>query len=137
MVLLVYNGTMEILKEITIWDCGYNVPNNTYLLNKVGKLVAYIKAGDTVINELKTPLEFSKSRRKFIKIQHDGLSKLITDDKHNTKRIIPKNIKLYNVASKDKNYIVEVSDSLHFSCNCTGFGFRRKCKHVDAVKDSL
>ena len=129
---------MEIIKEITVWDCEYNVPNNTYLLNNKGKLIAYIKEGDTIINQLKTPLEFSKSRRKFIKIQHDGLSKLIKDEtKDNTKRIIPKNVQLFNVNSNDKNYTVEVTDNRYFSCSCVGFGYRGKCKHVDAVKESL
>ena len=129
---------MEIIKEITVWDCDYNVPNNTYLLNNKGKLIAYIKEGEDSINQLKTPLEFSKSRRKFIKIQHDGLSKLIKDEKKdNTKRIIPKNVQLFNVNSNDKDYTVEVTDNRYFSCTCIGFGYRNKCKHVEAVKDSL
>jgi predicted metal-dependent RNase len=129
---------MEIIKEITVWDCEYNVPNNTYLLNNKGKLIAYIKEGDSVINQLKTPLEFSKSRRKFIKIQHDGLSKLIKDEKKdNTKRIIPKNVQLFNVNSNDRDYTVEVTDNRYFSCTCIGFGYRNKCKHVEAVKESL
>jgi predicted metal-dependent RNase len=134
----VYNGGMEIIKEITVWDCEYNVPNNTYLLNNKGKLIAYIKDGDSIINQLKTPLEFSKSRRKFIKIQHDGLSKLIKEEKKdNTKRIIPKNVQLFNVNSNDRDYTVEVTDNRYFSCTCIGFGYRNKCKHVEAVKESL
>jgi len=129
---------MEIIKEITVWDCEYNVPNNTYLLNNKGKLIAYIKDGDSIINQLKTPLEFSKSRRKFIKIQHDGLSKLIKEEKKdNTKRIIPKNVQLFNVNSNDRDYTVEVTDNRYFSCTCIGFGYRNKCKHVEAVKESL
>ena len=129
---------MEIIKEITVWDCEYNVPNNTYLLNNKGKLIAYIKEGDSIINQLKTPLEFSKSRRKFIKIQHDGLSKLIKEEKQdNTKRIIPKNVQLFNVNSNDRDYTVEVTDNRYFSCTCIGFGYRNKCKHVEAVKESL
>ena len=129
---------MEIIKEITVWDCEYKVPNNTYLLNNKGKLVAYIKEGDSVINQLKSPLEFSKSRRKFIKIQHDGLSKLIKDEKKdNTKRIIPKNVQLFNVNSNDRDYTVEVTDNRYFSCTCISFGYRQRCKHIEAVKESL
>ena len=40
---------MEIIQEITVWDCEYKVPNNTYLLNNKGKLIAYIKEGDDII----------------------------------------------------------------------------------------
>ena len=92
----------------------------------------------SIINQLKTPLEFSKSRRKFIKIQHDGLSKLIKEEKQdNVKRIIPKNVQLFNVNSNDRDYTVEVTDNRYFSCTCIGFGYRNKCKHVEAVKESL
>ena len=129
---------MEIIQEITVWDCEYKVPNNTYLLNKAGKLIAYIKEGEDIINQLKTPMVFDKARRKFIKIQHNGLSKLIKDEKQdNTKRIIPKNVQLFNVNSNDRDYTVEVTDNRYFSCTCIGFGYRGKCKHVEAVKDSL
>jgi hypothetical protein len=129
---------MEIIQEITVWDCDYKVPNNIYLLNKTGKLIAYIKEGGDIINQLKTPMAFDKARRKFIKIQHNGLSELIKDEKQdNTKRIIPKNVQLFNVNSNDRDYTVEVTDNRYFSCTCIGFGYRGKCKHVEAVKDSL
>ena len=129
---------MEIIQEITVWNCEYKVPNNIYLLNKAGKLIAYIKEGEDIINQLKNPMTFDKARRKFIKIQHDGLSKLIKDEKQdNTKRIIPKNVQLFNVNSNDRDYTVEVTDNRYFSCTCIGFGYRGKCKHVEAVKDSL
>ena len=129
---------MEIIKEITAWNCDYNVPNNIYLLNGSGKLIAYIKEGEDIINQLKNPMYFDKARRKFIKIKHEGLSKLIKDEKKdNTKRIKSDNVRLFNVKSDNKNYTVEVTDNRYFSCTCVGFGYRGKCKHVEAVKDSL
>ena len=54
---------MEIIKEITAWNCDYNVPNNIYLLNGSGKLIAYIKEGEDIINQLKNPMYFYKSIR--------------------------------------------------------------------------
>ena len=129
---------MEIIQEITQWKCEYAVSNNTYLLNNKGILIAYIKSGKQDIIQLKTPLSFDKARRKFIKIQHDGLSKLIKDEKQdNVKRIIPKNVQLFNVNSNDRDYTVEVTDNRYFSCSCIGFGYRHRCKHVEAVKESL
>ena len=129
---------MEIIQEITVWDCDYKVPNNIYLLNKTGKLIAYIKEGGDIINQLKTPMAFDKARRKFIKIQHNGLSELIKDEKQdNTKRIIPKNVQLFNVNSNDRDYTVEVTDNRYFSCTCIGFGYRGKCKHAEAVRAKL
>ncbi|MFW6311056.1 MAG: SWIM zinc finger family protein [Nanoarchaeota archaeon] len=32
-----------------------------------------------------------------------------------------------------QNYIVQY-DGMNWSCTCTGFGFRRKCKHIEQIK---
>ncbi len=43
--------------------------------------------------------------------------------------------------SKGNEYIVTQrgSDSrqIFFSCTCVGYGFRRKCKHVDSIKKQI
>lgn len=43
--------------------------------------------------------------------------------------------KTYEIANSKNNgfYTIKVKDNT-YSCNCTGFGFRNKCKHVDIVK---
>lgn len=45
---------------------------------------------------------------------------------------------IFQVANskKDGFYQVEVSNGW-ISCNCTGYGFRRTCKHVEQVKKSM
>jgi len=54
-------------KEVTDW--GDDTPNHTYVLNDKGWLVAYIKQGTTDLINLNSPMkQFSKTRRKFIKI---------------------------------------------------------------------
>ena len=54
---------------------------------------------------------------------------------------IPNSIKnkVYKVTSSkgDKEYEVSVSSSGEFSCTCPGYGFRRKCRHIDYVKKEL
>jgi hypothetical protein len=59
----------EVLAETTIWDCGYNVPNHTYL-EKSGKIFAYIQNGrglpPVYFNK---PMTFSKKGRKFVKLK--------------------------------------------------------------------
>ena len=54
---------------------------------------------------------------------------------------IPDNMKnkVYKVTSSkgDKEYEVSVSSSGEFSCACPGYGFRRKCRHIDYVKNEL
>ena len=58
------------LKEITDWsDSGCNVPNHTYIFNEKKQNVGYIKTGTKEELFYKTPSKlFSKSRRKFIKL---------------------------------------------------------------------
>lgn len=46
------------------------------------------------------------------------------------------NVRVFKVKSKQKNkeYLVEYNTvGKYISCNCVGFGFRRKCKHSDYV----
>ena len=54
---------------------------------------------------------------------------------------IPNNAKnkVYKVTSSkgDKEYEVSVSGSGDFACTCPGYGFRRKCRHIDYVKNEL
>jgi len=58
---------MEALQEITDW--GDNTPNHTYVLNKNGWMVAYVKQGTDVLIEMSNPMKkFSKTGRKFKKV---------------------------------------------------------------------
>jgi hypothetical protein len=137
---------MEILKEITQWDTGYRQPNHTYLVNKKGQVLAYAKWHTNDIELLKSRRILDKRYRKFIKDDHSGLSKLfskfksedIVDDHKKEKVKKSDNIRLFKVKSNDKEYNVEYNVSGKFlTCSCIGFGYRRKCKHVDAVSKKI
>lgn len=39
----------------------------------------------------------------------------------------------FKVESKGKTYLVGVQHGRKFTCNCTGFGYRKTCSHVQAV----
>lgn len=115
---------LEILKETTIWSDGSNV-NHTYLLDG-SKIIAYAKFGGDDVQALKTQIRIDKRYRTFVKTKHSGLEKFIknTPTKSNTR--------VFKVKSKTKEYFVELSD-YNYTCTCTGFTFRGKCKHIDAV----
>ena len=117
---------LEILKETTVWSDGSNA-NHTYLLDGY-KIVAYAKYGGHDIQVLKTQIKIDKRYRTFVKTQHSGLEKFIksTPAKSNTR--------VFKVQSKTKEYFVELSD-YNYTCTCTGFNFRGKCKHITAVAE--
>ena len=129
---------MEILKEITPdWAVDFRPPNHTYLLNNKGQIIAFARYHANDIDILKSRIYLDKRYRKFVKDNHSGLSKLIPqfqheDDIKKEKDIIPAGARVFKVKSKEKEYQVILKNN-QLSCSCTGFGFRRKCKHVDAV----
>jgi len=62
---------MEVLQEITDWGED-KVSNNTYFVKNKIKLHAYIKEGTNKIIKFAKPISFSKSRRKFKKLNIDN-----------------------------------------------------------------
>ncbi len=120
----------EILQETTVWKSESPVPNHIYLLDNNSNIIAYIKQGDNVINQLKSKIKLDKRYRKFIKVNHSGLSKIIN------KTTTQPNTRVFKVKSNTKEYMVELINN-QYTCTCTGFTFRGKCKHIEAVAKKL
>lgn len=40
------------------------------------------------------------------------------------------------IGSKGDKYVVKLSDTHSWSCNCHAYGFWRKCKHITQIKES-
>jgi len=123
---------MEILKEVTQWDCDYQAPNHTYLVNNKNQIIAYAKKHSNNITILKSRINLDKRYRKFIKDNHSSLSKLIIKYKSEDNIIIPDNTRVFNVKSNNREYTVLLKYN-NYTCNCIGFGYRGKCKHSEAV----
>jgi predicted nucleic acid-binding Zn finger protein len=118
---------LEIIKETTVWSDGSNA-NHTYLLDGT-KIIAYAKFGGDEVQVLKTQIKIDKRHRTFVKTKHFGLEKFIK------KTPIKSNTRVFKVVSKTKEYFVELSD-YNYTCTCTGFNFRGKCKHITAVVET-
>lgn len=116
----------EILKETTDWSCDYVVPNHTYLIGKSGKILAYENCFTGEIHILKNGIKLDKRYRKFIKVKSPKLQALKKNYKSDP------NEKVFIVKSKDKEYSVILNDG-KYSCNCLGFTYRGKCKHIESV----
>jgi hypothetical protein len=117
---------MEAVKEITVWEDSAFQCNHTYLLDG-DKMLAYIKANDTVPFYFKSPITISRSRRKFEKLK-------INPFKDVPKKAVvetPSYIKKVAGSKPGVTYEVNTNDN---TCSCPGFTFRGKCKHTeDAV----
>lgn len=119
---------MEILQETTVWDSEFQ-PNHTYLVDDKGLIRAYAKwHGDEVVVSPSGKIPLNKSRRKFVKSKHAGLLEVLKSIS------IPSSVNpKWKVESDSGNtYTVELADG-KYTCTCTGFTYRSKCKHSDAV----
>jgi hypothetical protein len=128
----------EIIKEITEWNMIGKQSNHTYLIDKKGRILAFAKWHSNAIDILKSRPVIDKRYRKFIKSDHNELSKLIDSFKKEYKekesiKEKPKYDRLFKVKSGEKEYLVLLDKNKLF-CNCTGFNYRGKCKHVEFVK---
>lgn len=104
---------IEILQEVTDWG-KYKVNNGVYHVDSSGRLVAYQVNQDSEVKELNVPsTQFSKTRRKFVKIG-EREEKV---DKHIIKV----------QGSKGNVYLVDTEKS---TCTCPGATYRGHCKHL-------
>ena len=132
---------ITILKETTEWQDVTVPPNHIYIMNG-NDAIAYLPwcKGDPVF--FNSPLPINKRYRKFVELKDSKLLSLIpkkyfVEKKKEKQELKPTtNIRIFKVKSKvkDKEYLVEYNTlGKYVSCNCVGFGFRRKCKHSDLV----
>lgn len=121
---------MQVIKETTVWNTDYSVINHTYLLDNSNHLIAYARGdtGEIIISKSKT-ITIDKRYRTFKIVKHPGLEKLVKTEKQN-------GVRLFKVQSGQKVYNVEIREN-GYICTCTGFSFRGKCKHGEAVAEKL
>jgi hypothetical protein len=107
---------MKAVQETTVWDQSYQ-PNHVYLLEG-NRMLAYIPAGSRTPHYFTQPLMFDSRRRTF------------------------KELKPSPFGPEEKTWILEVAgsngaiyrvDPVNKTCDCMGFNFRGKCRHLDQV----
>lgn len=123
---------MKFFLEVTEWRVGYEIPNHTYYFSdNKSKCVGYIARGTSTLVKFKTPLSIDCTGRKFkaldIPAEPDSVyfEKAKKTESASTFEVKGSNGDIYTVTKNADTY----------SCSCTGFAFRRKCKHVESIKD--
>lgn len=114
---------MEALRETTVWSDTNTDCNHIYLFD--GRFaVAYIKKGTSQPFWFKSGLPIDRRKRSFVR---DDITKF---------NVVDVNTQQWTVeGSKGASYNVSYADKT-WSCTCTGFSFRGKCRHIDTIKDA-
>ena len=107
---------MVVVKEVTVWKMEGKQPNHVYLLDG-DRVVAYQKwgEGDPIYNKHRFRLD--KRYRKFVEVKSHPFK--MEEAKSNLIKI---------TGSKGNTYFVDPDKQ---TCTCTGFQFRKSCKHIE------
>jgi hypothetical protein len=112
---------MKIVQEVTVWKDVARQPNHVYLMDG-DKAHAYSKWGEGVAEYFKTPLRLDRRGRKFVEVKDNPWKFKVTVEKPTGRT--------WEVAgSKGGTYTV-TEDAGTWSCTCSGFTFRGRCRHV-------
>ncbi len=126
----------KILQEKTVWNTDFRMPNHTYLFDPEGYVVAYIREGETEPYIKKGRNLLNKARRKFVPVHNEALAALIPSSPKSPPARTA-GTRAFDVKSGNHTYRVEVDANENYSCSCIGYGYRRKCKHGEAVLAGL
>lgn len=118
---------MKVLQEITEW--AVPTPNHTYFTNdSKDKIYGYIKVGTRDVIEFSKPMKFYANKRKFKEIpNYTGYLP--------QEEIKPVSTEWRVTGSKGDVYTVR-EEKGEYSCTCTGFTYRGRCKHIEGVKNA-
>lgn len=123
---------MKVFQEVTEWSDS--TQNHIYFMNgSKSKVYAYIRKGTKTIFEFKRPLKIDPARRKFLEIENQWRYVAKEEPEVEEK---PSGQTWTVTGSKGDQYIVSL-DGERWSCTCSGFQFRSRCRHVDAQRSSV
>lgn len=122
---------MKYFQEVTVWDAGFIVPNHVYYMkDDKSKAVGYIPAGKSKLVIFSKPMSIESRGRKFVILPKKGESDEVYFPKTESK---PVGQVIEVDGSNGKKYFLSKYGN-GWSCTCSGYQFRHKCKHVDGMK---
>ena len=128
---------MKYFQETTEWSDN-NVKNGLYYLDDSKTyMVAYQAPGQTEYKRFKSPIRIDKRGRTF---------KVVAPGEPDSMYIVKSADIALQTPSKPQNHAIPVTGSNGaiyyvtknmntYVCTCSGFQFRRKCKHIDSIKE--
>lgn len=116
---------LDVLRETTVWEG--NIPNHTYALSST-KLVGYVNALNGMVVYLAHPIQFDKRRRTFVKVRNTFGFKVLAPEARVTEKPI-------RTVQGSKGNVYQIFKTRYGErCNCPGYGYRGKCKHIMVAK---
>lgn len=118
---------MKFLQETTEWKDS--APNHLYVMDdSKERMLAYRPVGKTDFMIFKKPIRIDTRGRKFAEVKNTFGFKLEEE--------VPEGKQHKVIGSKGELYTVTELRG-EFSCTCTGFKFKGKCKHSEMMKDKV
>ena len=119
---------MKFLQETTEWKEGI-VSNHLYVMDdSKDKMLAYRQAGKKEFFKFKKPIKIDLRGRKFTEVKNTFGFKMEEE--------VPEGNVHKVVGSKGEEYIVTELRG-EYSCTCSGFKFRGKCKHSEMIQNKV
>ena len=122
---------MKAFREITAWDSDFAVPNHVYFLNDSrDKMYGYVNSKTGLVQTVKKPYRFHVRGRKFQEVKN--VWNFSVDETPE-----PAVGQTWQVAGSKGNAYTVTLEMGSWSCTCSGFKFRNKCRHVDAISSTV
>ena len=121
---------LKIMQEITEWVVDYRQPNHVYLMSG-DKALAYVPWGQGKPIYFRTFQRMDRRGRKFVEVKQNrwkfDMSVRIEEESEK-----PKGQTWRVPGSKGGEYVVSF-DGGQWSCSCSGYSFRRTCRHISEL----
>ena len=127
---------MKYFLETTVYQDGTAKNGHYYLSDDRMYMVAYQAPGQTEYKRFKSPIRIDKRGRTFKVVapgEPDSIYIVKSADIALQTPSKPSNDAIPVAGSNGAIYHVTRSTNT-YSCTCSGFQFRRKCKHIDSIK---
>jgi hypothetical protein len=128
---------MKYYLETTVYSDGTTKNGHYYLSDDKMYMVAYKAPSQTEYKRFKSPIRIDKRGRTF---------KVVAPGEPDSMYIVKSADIALQTPSKPQNHAIPVTGSNGatyyvtknvntYVCTCQGFSFRRKCKHIDSIKE--
>ena len=122
---------MRAFQEITEWDCEFAVPNHVYFLNDSrDKMYGFVNSRTGLVEVVKKPYRFHTRGRKFKEVKN--VWKFAVEETESK----PQGRSWQVAGSKGNSYTV-TQELGTWTCTCSGFKFRGKCRHVSEISSTV